>query len=49
MSHTCNPSYSGRRDQSGGSQFEASSGKLFAKLHLEKKHHQNGLVEWLKV
>jgi hypothetical protein len=33
----------------GGSQFEASLGKQFARPYLEKKHYKNGLVEWLKV
>jgi hypothetical protein len=30
-------------------QFEASLGKMKAKLYLENIQHKKGLVEWLKV
>jgi hypothetical protein len=37
--------------RSGGSWFEASPGKQFARPYLEKKthHKKKGLVKWLKV
>jgi hypothetical protein len=42
VAHTCNPSYSGGRDQ------EDCSSKL--RNYLEKPYHKKlGLVEWLKV
>jgi hypothetical protein len=49
VAHACNPSYS-RRQRLRGLQFEASPGKQFARLYLEKPYHKKiGLVEWLKV
>jgi hypothetical protein len=48
VAHTCNPSYSGGRDQIG-SQFEASRANSSARPYLEKTLHKKGLVEWLKV
>jgi hypothetical protein len=48
VAHTCNPSYSGGRDQedrgSKPAQFNSSRDPI-----LKKTHHQKGLVEWLKV
>jgi hypothetical protein len=38
-----------RRQRSGGSQFEVNPGKWFLRPYLEKKNHNKGLVEWLKV
>jgi hypothetical protein len=43
VANACNPSYS------GGWWFEASPGKQFIRLYLEKTHHKKALVEWLKV
>jgi hypothetical protein len=48
MAHTYNSSYSGGK-RSGGLWFKASPDKQFARPHLEKNHHKEGLVEWLKV
>jgi hypothetical protein len=39
VAHTCNPSYSGGRDQ-GESQFKASLGKQFLRPYLEKILHK---------
>jgi hypothetical protein len=36
MAHTNNPSYSFRRQRSGGSQLEASLGKQYSSLYLKK-------------
>jgi hypothetical protein len=48
VAHTCNPSYSGGRDQEDcGS--KPTLGKWFSRPHLKKSHHKKGLVEWLKV
>jgi hypothetical protein len=42
--YACNPSYS-ERQRSGGSWFEGSLGKQFAKTPIsEKNHHKKGLV-----
>jgi hypothetical protein len=35
--------------RSGGSRFEASPARQFARPYLKKKNHKKGLVEWLKV
>jgi hypothetical protein len=35
--------------KSGGSPFEASQGKQFARPYLKKTLHKKGQVEWLKV
>jgi hypothetical protein len=43
VAHTCNPSYSGSRDQ------KDESGKQITRPYLEKTHHKKGLVEWLKL
>jgi hypothetical protein len=46
--HTCNPSYSGGRDQEDlGSKPVWANG--FERPYLKKTHHKKGLVEWLKV
>jgi hypothetical protein len=42
LANTYNPRYS-RKQRSGGSQFEVSSGNWFLRPYLKK-----GLVEWLK-
>jgi hypothetical protein len=48
MAHTCNPSYSGGRDQKdcGSKPAQANSS---VRAYLEETHHKKGLVEWLKV
>jgi hypothetical protein len=38
-----------RRQRSGGSWFEASPGKQFARSYLEKPFTKIGLAEWLKI
>jgi hypothetical protein len=48
VAHTCNPSYSGGRDQDD-CRFEASPGKQFMRPYLEKTFSKKELVEWLKV
>jgi hypothetical protein len=50
VAHTCNPSYSGGRDQEDRSLKPAwgnSSRNSTSKK--KKKNHKRGLVEWLKV
>jgi hypothetical protein len=42
---TCNPSYSGGRDEKHHSSKPAG----ILRPYLEKTHHKKGLVEWLKV
>jgi hypothetical protein len=47
VAHTCNPSYSGDRDQEDcGSKPEPD--KKFVRPYGEKTHHKIGLAEWLK-
>jgi hypothetical protein len=43
--HTCNPSFSGGRDQEDRSLKPAQANSSY----LKKNHHKKGLVEWLKV
>jgi hypothetical protein len=45
MAHTCNPSYSGGRDQEDHGLKPARC----TRPYLEKTHHKKGLVEWLEV
>jgi hypothetical protein len=49
VAHAYNPSYSGGRERSEGSWFQASLGKYFTRPYLEKSHHKTRLVECLKV
>jgi hypothetical protein len=49
VAHAYNRSYSGGRDQEDGLWFEASPGKYFTRVCLEKPFIKIGLVEWLKV
>jgi hypothetical protein len=44
VTHTCNPSYSGGRDQEGQGLKPAQ-----ANSSQEKTHTKKGLVEWLKI
>jgi hypothetical protein len=44
MENTCNPSYSGGRDQEDW-QFEASPGKQFARPYLKNTQHKKGLTK----
>jgi hypothetical protein len=48
VTHACNPSYSGDRDQEDwdAKPFQAKSSR---DPILKKTHHKKGLVEWLKV
>jgi hypothetical protein len=47
VAHTCNPSYSGGRDQEGrGSK---QPGQIVYETLSRKAHHKKVLVEWLKV
>jgi hypothetical protein len=48
VAHTCNPSYSGSRDQEDHGSKPAQAKEL-PRPYLEKTHHKKGLVEWLKV
>jgi hypothetical protein len=43
--HTCNPSYSGDREQEDQGLKPAQGNRPY----LEKTHHKKGLVQWLKV
>jgi hypothetical protein len=45
--HTCNPSYSGGRDQEDGS--SKPDGQIVLETLSQKTHHEKGLMEWLKV
>jgi hypothetical protein len=45
--YTCNPSYSGDRDQKEHGP-KPALGKQFLTPSLEKTHHKKGLVKWLK-
>jgi hypothetical protein len=53
VAHTCDPSYSGGRDQEDRGRIEgglredqdASPGKQFSRPYLEKTHHKKGLVK----
>jgi hypothetical protein len=47
VAHTCNPSFSGGRDQED--RFKVSPGKYFTRPYLKKTHYKKGPVEWLKV
>jgi hypothetical protein len=48
VAHTCNPSYSGGRDQEGhGSKPAGANSSLTP--YLEKPFTKKGVVEWLKV
>jgi hypothetical protein len=48
VAHSCNPSYSGGRDQEDLS-LKPPLGKQFARPYLKKPFTNIGLVEWLKV
>jgi hypothetical protein len=47
VAHTCNPSYSGDRDQKDHGSKPAQTNSL--RLILKKTQHKKGLVEWHKV
>jgi hypothetical protein len=49
VAHTCNPSYSGGRNQEDCGSKAAWTKKKFARPYLEKPFTKIGLVEWLKV
>jgi hypothetical protein len=47
VAHSCNPSYSGGRDQEDrGSK---SAGENSARDSIKKTHHKKGLLEWFRV
>jgi hypothetical protein len=48
VAHTCNPSYSGCRDQENSSSKPAQANSS-VRPYLEKPFTKTGLVEWLKV
>jgi hypothetical protein len=48
VAHTCDPSYSGGRDQEDHGSKPACA-KSSVGPYLKKTHHKKGLVEWLKV
>jgi hypothetical protein len=48
VAHTCNPSYSGSRDQKDHG-WKPVWTKKFMRPYLEKSFTKIGLVEWLKV
>jgi hypothetical protein len=48
VAHTCNPSYSGGRDQEDGGSKPAQANSSM-RLYLKKAITKIGLVEWLKV
>jgi hypothetical protein len=48
MAHTCNPNYSGGRDQEDH-RFKARMGKSLIRSYLEKPFTKIELVRWLKV
>jgi hypothetical protein len=48
VAHTCNPRYSGGRDQEDCS-LKPSQANSSARPHLEKPFTKIGLVEWFKV
>jgi hypothetical protein len=48
VAHTCNPSYSGDRDQEDRG-LKPTPEKEIARPYLEQTLHKKGLVEWLKV
>jgi hypothetical protein len=48
VSHTCNPSYSGARDQEDHCSKPAWICETLSKKK-KKTHHKKGLVEWVKV
>jgi hypothetical protein len=48
VAHTCNPSYSGSRDQEDHGSKPAWANSSQA-LISKNTHHKKGLVEWLKV
>jgi hypothetical protein len=48
LTHSCNPSYLGGRDQEDGSSKPALD-KYFARPYLKKTHPNKGMVEWPKV
>jgi hypothetical protein len=48
VAHTCNPSYSGGRDQENLDSKPAQANS-FPKSWKKKKNHKKGLVEWLKL
>jgi hypothetical protein len=48
VAHTCNPSYSGSRNQEDHHAKPAQANSS-AKPYLKKTLHKKGLVEWLKV
>jgi hypothetical protein len=49
VEHTCNPSYSGGRDQEDRKPAQANSSQDPISKKKKKIHHKKGLVEWLKV
>jgi hypothetical protein len=46
VAHTCNPSYSGGRDQEARDSKPAQANSSQDPI---SKHHKKGLVEWLKM
>jgi hypothetical protein len=48
VAHTCNPSYSGGRDQEDHGS-KTAQGNSPRDPHLEKRFTKKGLVEWLKM
>jgi hypothetical protein len=46
VTHSCNPSYSGGRDQEDRGSKPAQANSISKK---KKIYHKKGLVEWLKV
>jgi hypothetical protein len=48
VTHICNPSYSGGRDQEDR-YWKQAWAKNSARSYLEKTHHKKGMAQWLKV
>jgi hypothetical protein len=48
VAHTCDPSYSGGRDQEDCG-LKPTRAKEFTRPYLEKIHRRKGLAEWLTV
>jgi hypothetical protein len=49
VAHTCNPSYSGSREQVDLSSEQAWANSSQDPILKKKKNHKKGLVEWFKV
>jgi hypothetical protein len=47
VAHTCNPSFSGDRDQEDCG-LKPAPGKEFTRRYFKTNLHKKGLVEWLK-